>query len=345
MGMLGLSTRAWLVLGAVVLVATGIIGATAGISVGDFQLSVGDDGEQPSEVSGDQADVDEWELSSQVKFPQSLSSGDVMLFSEEPENYGNYVDWDSSEAKDGLSQGLDYYEKTGQSSDSVDLGYVPSGEYYMVVTDSNFQTKFMKVTVPEMVNEAFAENDKKITLARSGDFDLTPTYGSDNVVVYDDDGAVLNTGADISDPSSNGSRTVEVVRTIQVDTGVSYLGDYDVTSFNDGDGIEDVSMTIEADGHTCSVDLKDGNSGDLADSTSHGEELHECISGIENVDTDPVKENSEITQTFDITYTANTESGSAGDSKIGTGESIFTFGMDDIDDSDVGGTATYALTG
>ena len=345
MGMLGLSTRAWLVIGAVALVATGVIGATAGISVGDFTFSVGDDGEQPQTVAGDQAEVDDWELSSQVKFPQSLSSGDVMLFVDEPENYGNYVDWDSSNAKSGLSQGVDYYEKTGQSSDSVDLGYVPSGEYYMVVTDSNFQTKFLKVTVPEQVNEAFAENDKKITLARSGDFHLDETYGSDNIVVYDSDGEVLNTGTNIADPSSNGTRTVEIVRSIEVDTGVAYLGKYDVTSFNDNDGIEEVDLRLTAGDHTCTVELKDGNSGELADGTSHGADLDTCIDAISDVETDPVQENDNIEMAFDVTYTANTDgSTSADNSEIEPGESIFTMELDDIFGDDVS-TATKALTG
>lgn len=325
----------WAVLAAVVVGAGLALVFTGNVDVP--YLSAGDQEPEPAPgVGADMASVNEWEVSSQLNLPQSPNSADVYVFEEEPDNYGNYVDWDSSQATDGLSQGVDYYSTTGATSDSIDLGHIPSGDYFLVVEDDNYHTTFMEVSVPDEVRESFAENDQSITLAQTGDFDLTATYGSDNVVVYDDDGNVLNTGTDISDPSSNATRTVEIVREIEVDTGVSYLGKYDVTSFNDGDGIEEVDLTLEAGGHTCSVELKDGNSGELADSTSHGEDLDACVDAISDVETDPAQENSRITMTFDVTYDANTAVANAGDGEIGPGESMFTIELDDISGSNVG---------
>lgn len=347
---MGLSTKEVLMGLAIVAIGGGLLVNAGVVQLPNNMFSVGGNGDKnddPNKASTETANVDQVGVDAKVSFPQAPSSGTVTLFKEKPEHYGNYVDFDLSTAKNGLSAGVDYREQSSITSDSVTFDDLASGTYYLVFTDSSYQTKFLKVTMPETVPKFYvsAGNDKPVKLASTGDFDLTATYGSDNIVVYDSDGNVLNTGTNIADPSSNGSRTVEIVRTIEVDTGVSYLGRYDITSFNDGDGIEDVSLTLEAAGKTCSVDLKNGNSGDLADSTSHGEDLHECISGISNVDTEPVKANNEITMTLDVTYTANTDGNStAGDGELEPGESMLTEAIDDIFGNDVS-TATKAITG
>lgn len=326
----GLSNIAWVAIIGIGLIAGGFVTGT--ISVGD--LSFGQDQQQQEET----VNVNDWGVDAQVSFPTAPSSANVVLFEQKPENFGNYADFSMANAKNGLEVGVDYKEKTGVSTDTVTFNNLDSGTYYLVVTDSNYNTVFKQVSQPETVSLSFAENDKAVKLANADDMSTAATYGSDNVVSYDSNGNVLATGTDLPAPSSNGSQTVEITRSIDVDTGVSLAARLSTTSFNANDGIEDVEVTVSADGsQVYSVSLKEGASGELADSTSFAEDLRS------DVDTNPVRASDDVEVTYTVTADMGTSASSADDSTLQDGESILTTGINDVYGNDIS-TATKTYT-
>lgn len=276
-----------------------------------------------------------------VSLPKAASSGTVTLFKksnvDEPDNWDNFVDFTLSDAKQGLEQSVDYLEETSVSSDTVTFTGLPAGDYYLYVEDSNFHNFFAEVSMPGEITEWRAENNNKEVLNSANNLDTVEVFGTENIVFYDSEGSVLGTGTTMPAPISNGTQTFEVVRSIAMDTGVAYLGDYEVTSFNDGDGIENVNLEIVANGETYTEELKDGSSGELADSTSFGEDLKSSI------ETDPLQTQDTIKVTYTIKADVNTLSGSTGDSELNDGETILTSGMDDIYGDSVS-TATNTFT-
>lgn len=304
----------------------------AAIVYGGVQLSATTGG-----GTGEMVNVNDYGIDAKVAFPTTSSSADVTLFKAEPENFGNYADWDTADAKSGKEVGVDYLEKTGVAADSVTFDDVDSGTYYVVVEGTNFNTAFVEATQPETVQQIYADNDKPVSLVKGNQISTSAVYGSDNVVSYDDEGNVLATGNDLPDPS-NETAEFEITRTIDVDTGVSLVGNLETTSFNDGDGIEDVSVTVTADGsQVYSKELKSGSSGELADGTTFGEDLRS------DIDTNPVRASDKIEVTYTVTAQMNDLAGSAGDGVLQGGEAILTTGVDSVTDSDIS-TATKSYT-
>lgn len=286
----------------------------------------------------DGVNVNDWGVDAQVSFSATPSSADVMLFEERPEDFGNYADFDSADAKSGLELGVDYREETGVTTDTATFDDLDTGTYYLVVEDSNYNTVFKEVSMPETVSTSFAENDKAVTLVSGKEMSTVANYGSDNVVSYDEDGNVLATGNDLPAPTANGVETVTITRSVDVDTGVSLLGNLETTNFNDGDGIQDVQVSVNADGsQVYSKSLKDGSSGELSDGTSFGEDL------ANNVDTEPIRSSDSIEIVYEVTADMSTATAAADDGALQDTEAILTTGLDDVTGGDVS-TATKAYT-
>ena len=302
-------------------------------------LSVtGDDKAQGQNQSAEMVNVNSYGIDGKISFPTTPSSADVYLFKAEPENYGDYADWDAGIATDGLEQGIDYHKKTGVTTDTVKFDDLESAKYFLVVDDSNYNTVFAEVTQPDQVKKVFADNDKAVKLASGPDMDTAATYGSDNVVSYDSNDNVLATGTDLPAPTQNTTETVTIERSVDVDTGTSYLASLTTSSFNSNDGIDAVKVWVEADGEQIySKDLKDGSSGDLSDGTSFGEDLRD------KVDSNPVEASDDILVVYEVEAQMNTQSSVADNGKLEDGESILTTGMDDVYSSDVS-TASKAYT-
>lgn len=319
-----------------ILIGLGAIALIAGLGFASVTLSVGDSGE--TAPAADTVNVDDYGIDGKVVFPKTPSSADVRLFKAQPENFGNHADWDAADAKSGLEVGVDYHEKTGVTSDTVTFDDLESGTYYLVIEDANYNTVFEKVEQPAKVPQVYADNDKAVKLADGNQMSTAASYGSDNVVSYDSDDNVLATGTDLPAPSENSTETVTIERSIDVDTGVSLLGNLETTSFNDGDGIQDVSVEVFADGSSVySKSLKDGSSGELADGTSFGEDL------ADNVDTEPIRSAEEITVSYEVTADMNTQSSGADNGALEDGETILATGLDDVYSADVS-TATKTYT-
>jgi len=287
------------------------------------------------------ADVDQNDVSASVSYPTSPTNPKVVFFNEEPEDFGNYVDFSASDAKSGLQAGVDYSETTSADSDNkATISDVDSGTYYAYVDADNYQPSFVEVTMPEQVDkEIYVTNSNAYKLVGKQDLRTTESIKSDNVVSYDDSGSVLATGSDLPDASSNGVQTVEFVREVQVDTGTALLGAFDVTSFNENDGIEKVDVNVDMGGETYSKELKDGSTGELADSTSFGDDL------VSDAETSPAEVAGTVTVTYTLEIERGTGTASADDGVLQTDESIFTGALDDIFGNDFGSSATVSYTG
>lgn len=327
---MGMSNKQAGMYGVILLAAVGLgLFAANGFSLNTTQT--------PGQQSGETVNVDSYGIDGKVVFPKTPSSATVTLFEAEPENFGDYANWDASKAKQGLEVGVDYHEKTGVTTDAATFDDLDSGKYFLVVEDSNYNTVFTQVDQPTEVAKVFADNDKAVKLANGNVMDTAASYGSDNVVSYDDNGNVLATGTDLPAPS-NETATFEITRTVQVDTGVSLLARLDTTSFNSNDGIEDVNVEVMADGSSIySNELKNGASGDLADSTSFGEDLQS------NIDSNPITSSDEVEVTYTVTAQMNDQAGTADDGILQDGESILTTGLDDVYGNAVS-TATKSYT-
>ncbi|QIB75372.1 hypothetical protein G3I44_14375 [Halogeometricum borinquense] len=348
------------VLGIVALVVVGMVSTgfvMSGASVGDvLPFSSAAQNQQPTTqpAPGQSSDtetvmVNDWGVDAKVTLPTTITKGDVYLFEEKPDadrpvNYANYVDFDISEATSGLTDGRDYYKENASGASSVTFNDLDSGTYYLVLVDESasrdYHNLYAEVTMPEEVGLAFAEQDKDVKLATQKDFTLFPTYGTDNTVITNAEGDFQTTGDNLDNPSTNGTRERIVEREMEVDTGSAYLGKLVAENFNDDDGIEEMYITVEADGKTLyDQQVVDGSDSDFGSDNALTEDLADAI------DTDPETSSSTITLTVDVVYTANTLSGSADDSKIGTSESIVDLWVEDIYGNKVGDASKTQIVG
>lgn len=283
--------------------------------------------------------VNQHDVSASTNFPTSPTNPQVILFKEKPQkNWGNYVDFSPSNAKSGKQAGIDFHEATSvDSNNKAVFSDVNSGEYYVYVNADNYQPTFTTVEMPESVDkETYVTNDNDYKLAGAEVMRTSETYGSDNVVLKDGNGDILATGTDFPTASANETQELVIERTVDVDTGTALLGSFDVTSFNQNDGIDVVDASISAASASYNKELKDGASGDLADSTSFGEDI------VDNAETSPAEVTGEIVAQYRLEVQRNTVVATADDGELGPGESIFSEGMDDIFGTAVGdGTNSY----
>lgn len=333
--MADLDSWGWRIIGTIVVVG-GLVAAAAVAGLGP--LSAADSG---PEGDSNLVQTSQHSVSASVNFPTSPTNPQVILFKQEPENWGNYVDFSASDAKSGKQSGIDYLEATSVNSDNKAVfSDVDADSYYAYINADNYQPTFTQVDMPSQVDkEIYVTNDNDYKLAGADVMRTTSSIKSDNVVSYDRQGNVLATGSDLPDATSNGTQTVEFVRTIDVDTGTALLGDYTVSSFNSDDGVQTVDMTVDMGSQTYSKELKDGSSGELADGTSFGEDL------VSNAETSP----AEVSGTVEVTYTMeidrNTDVSTSDDGQLGPGESIFTGALDDVFGNDFGSSASISYTG
>lgn len=289
--------------------------------------------------ASEKVDVNQHDVSASVNFPTSPTNPQVIIFEEKPEkNWGNYVDFDPANAKSGKQAGIDFHEVTSvNSNNKAVFSDVNSGKHYVYINADNYQPTFTTVDMPETVDkETYVTNDNDYKLAGAEVMRTSETYGSDNVVLKDGNGDILATGTDFPTASANETQTLKIRRTMDVDTGTALIGSYDVTSFNANDGIEVVDASITAGSASYSMELKDGASGELADSTSFGDDI------VDSPDTDPAEVTGEIVAEYTVEVQRNTDVSTADDGELGPGESLFSESMDDIFGNAVAdGTKSY----
>jgi len=324
-------------------------------STGGFGMlsAVGDTGGDNGDIpvpSGDTVSVNDWGVDGEVTLPLDVSSADVYKFQPgvEIEDLGDYDDFSISDATSGLQAGTDYEVVSINNGDTATFSEVQhqDQDYQFVLVDKSdpreYHYEFWQESMPEEVGTAFAEAGKTINLDDNANFDQWATYGTDSAGYKTSDSKYFSAGSDLSF-TSNGTKTVTLERSVEVTQGVAYLGDVEVTGFNDGEGISEVDISVMVDGEEVySESLKDGSTGPLTDSTS-------VRNAITNSDAD-LTMNPEMATTaaeiqVEVTGEFDTDESAAGDGQVGPGESIISVNAYDIFDNAIGDGSAVSFQG
>lgn len=326
--------------------------ALAGWFTGMGPFSAADSGGDTQTPTGEitKVAVSQYEVDGKVPLPTSVGSADVYLFEEKPSSdspvhWGDYVDFDATEATSGLAQGVDYEKVSISSSNVANFTDLEAGQYYGVLVDKSsprdYHYEFFQVTMPEKVDKFLVEQDTPYKLIDDGTFTRFPTYDSDSTVSLDSSGETVSLDANLDDPSSNVTdrqRTVE--RTIDLSGGAPYLGELVADNFNAGDGISEISVTVTGDGSVLmDKTLKDGSTDEFGSDNAYSEAL------VTEPQENPEHPVDTVTVTVDVTYDANTDLTGDGNGDIGPGEGIVDFHVEDIYDNKIGSAGTVSITG
>lgn len=327
----------------------------AAAATGGFGMmsSVSDDNSgddtQPA-PSGDTVSVNDWGVDGEVTLPLDVSSAEVYKF--EPgvdvPDVGDYDDFSISDATSGLQAGVDYEVVEISNGDTATLSEVQHNDqpYQFVLVDNSdpreYHYSFWQESMPEEVGTAFAEAGKTINLDDNANFDQWATYGTDSAGYKLSDSKYFSAGSDLT-IESNGSKTVTLERSVEVTQGVAYLGDVEVTGFNDGEGISEVDISVMVDGKEVYSDsLKDGSTGPLSDETSVRNALTNSDA---DLSMDPQMASDTVEIQVEVTGEFDTDENVDGDGQIGPGESIISLNAYDIFDNAVGDGSAVSFQG
>lgn len=303
--------------------------------------------EDPSEnpeTSGEQKrDITGIDWDGQIRFFNELESVEAVAFHQSsfedgqtPENWGNYADFNISEATSDLYEVEDYLTVSGENTSTLTFSDLPSGDYYVAVVDksdpANYHTYFADTEMPDQIKESKYDRSEPVDLVNRGDFVRTAVYGSDDAQAFDAEGSAVSLSASLDTPSENVSdRERTVQRTIQVDGGMAYLGELDVSSLTDkSDAVSNLEVTVEANGFSNTYSLTD----EIGDSSTFNKQFRE------DMKTNPVTVGDQISVTADITYNAAASGETADSSHIGADETIMQFELLDIYGGSVGSGVT-----
>jgi len=309
----------------------------------------GNDNQTPP-PSGDTVSVNDWGVDGEVTLPLDVSSADVYKFEPgvEVPDVGDYDDFSISDATSGLQAGVDYEVVSISNSDTATFSEVKHQDqpYQFVLVDKSspreYHYSFWSEGMPETVGTAFAEAGKTINLDDNANFDQWAAYGTDSAGYKTSDSKYFSAGTDLSF-NSNGSKTVTLERSVEVTQGVAYLGDVEVTGFNDGEGISEVDVSVMVDGEEVySESLKDGSTGPLSDSTSFRNAL---TNSDVDLSTNPQKATGTVEIQVTVTGEFDTEVSTADDGELGPGESIISLNAYDIFDTAIGDGSAVSFTG
>ena len=309
----------------------------------------GTDGNQ-TVPSGDTVSVNDWGVDGEVTLPLDVSSAEVYKFQPgvDVPDVGDYDDFSISDATSGLQAGVDYEVVEISNGDTATFSEVKhqDQDYQFVLVDKSdpreYHYSFWNEAMPETVGTAFAEAGKTINLDDEANFDQWATYGTDSAGYKTSDSKYFSAGSDLSF-DSNGTKTVTLERSVEVSQGVAYLGDVEVTGFNDGEGISEVDVSVMVDGEEVySESLKDGSTGPLSDSTSFRNAL---ANSDVDLSTDPQMASDTVEIQVTVTGEFDTEVSTADDGELGPGESIISLNAYDIFDNAIGDGSAVSYQG
>lgn len=271
MGMLGIATKYWLVIFAVVLVGTGAVATGATAQLGDFQFSFGNNGDD-NEDSSNLKSISE----STVKLKTGADGADTVYFfkkqpdTKHPVYYEDRKDFSASEATNNLQAGVDYYKVALDNATKTSSGdhlVIEPGAYDYAVVDQHGQVHdaFGSVEIKGEVQEYKLDQDyqqlvtlplDQKTLANSADV-VTSTSVESGDAVYSPDTSLRASG-------ETDFETVQTVtHTIDVQSGAMYLGDIDLGSYTGANTTEAELVSATVDGESVDalsgVDLSDHN--------------------------------------------------------------------------------------
>jgi hypothetical protein len=280
--------------------------------LGFIDADAGEDTETPDQGQAEMLSWEDHELALEVVSPVATDFSSTAFIAEPNEDgeYGNYVDYNESDAQSSLSAGVDYYHEEVDDSRTItypaNLG-LPSGETldFAIVdtTGSEYHDTFTSGEVPTEVATIDYENDNTLSVVNSGAFHRMPSYSSDSAEItqingdsteFSDFGSSSTDLVEIAYDSDTG-QTVEATRTIEFDHGSMALGEVDVANVSSKVSEATITVTYEnSDGET--VSLFDEQVADEDGITDFDEEL------TENMDTEPEWVNSELEVTYDIEF-------------------------------------------
>lgn len=293
-----------------------------------------------------------FEVDGKIALPTSIGTGEVVLFTDKPEtgaptHHDDYVDFSLSEAKQGLTEGVDYHQVSLSNSDTATFSDLDAGEYHAVLVDESsprdYHYEFFTVSMPEQVEKFRVEQSQPVTLADEGNFTRFPTYDEDYTEVFkpgSDSPTAL--ASDLDDPSSDVvDRERTVTRTVTLTGGSPYLGELRVENLNANEGISQIDVTVTSDGEVLhEKTLLSGSTDEFGSDNNYAAAI------VDAPQEDPNTPVDTATVSLDVTYNAN-ETGTVqdGNDYVETGESMFDFGVEDIYGNVIGNSGMVTLTG
>lgn len=183
----------------------------------------------------------------QTKAPVA-SSFKADIFNAQPDDdgdYGNPVDYDRSKATSGMTQGVDYFNAEGASTDTLTFPRsleISSGTYDIAIVDNSsnpeYHDLFTEVNVPDTVKFTNYDNNNPVTIVSRSEFDRRAAYKSDSYSLLDSDG----NNVDFADKDgvkdlatsaySTDDETFTVSRKLDYEHGKDYLGEVNLLSVN-----------------------------------------------------------------------------------------------------------------
>lgn len=222
--------------------------------VGPFSLIDSGEEDPTTQTQTQTSEKLEWadhELPLDVVAPVA-SDFEVTAFNAEPHEdgeYGDYADFNSSDATSGLTAGVGYYQETGTDTKTVTFPAnlkLPSGEtlqFAIVDTASTqeYHPAFVDADVPSEVSEIDYDNGNSKTLIGSDSFKRKPSVKSDAASIEEINGETAeyadyegsSTNLDAAAYDSETGETATLERTIELDHGYMALGEVDVANVSD----------------------------------------------------------------------------------------------------------------
>jgi len=312
-----------------VVVAAAISGSLAFVAMGSDAFSnfngnqdtenndQGSNGDTPVEfrtVQWDSNDCGEcYRVDLEAKAPVA-SDFEADIFAESPDDdgeFGNYVEYNRSDATSGMTQGVDYFHTDGTSTDTLTWSRsmdISSGTYKVAIDDDasseEYHTLFTEVTIPDTVKFTNYDNNNPITGVSQGDFKRRASYDTDSaeITTINDDAAEfsdLDGDTNLSDSawdSSNDDETVTVERSIDYQNGVDLLGEISVSNVDGSVNEADLEITAQTpEGEKVVYDKT------VAEDGSKVSQLETDIADSEDMEVNPDVV-SDLTATLDVEF-------------------------------------------
>jgi hypothetical protein len=197
----------------------------------------------------------------EAKAPVS-SDFEADIFNADPDgdgDYGDYVDYNRSQATKGLTQGVDYFHADGTgvttltwSRSSTDIS---SGTYDIAIDDDasseEYHTLFTEITVPDTIKFTNYDNNRPSTVVSQSEFDRRANYDGDSYNLVDDNGndvafSDLDGAKDLATSAySSDDEDFTLERELDYQHGKDYLGSINVHDVN-STGTVTADLTITA---------------------------------------------------------------------------------------------------
>lgn len=274
----------------------------------------------------------------------NFSSTAFVAEPDEDGDFGNYVDYNASDAQSGLSAGVDYFKEEVTNSKTISYPAnlrLPAGETLSFgivdTTGTEYHDTFVDGEVPTEVSQIdYEKSGSSVSIVGSDAFTRLADYSSDSASIESVNGETADfesygtSATDLADSAYDAEtdQTVEVVRTIELNHGAMALGELNKTNVSSNVKSADVQVTYE-DENGNTVSLFDETVADADGFTDFKEEFKE------EMETNPAFVNSDLTVTMDVEFDG---------SSVTSDEELLSIGVLDIYGNAVGTQDSVSLT-